>query len=228
MLRAIAGGFGSHRPGRAPRPLRRALLRQRRDVLGGAHPGRGAEPDPGPVPRRPDRPGRARRHRPGPGRRRPARAGPAHPARVPGQHGPGAAGAGRRPARREPCAARWPRARSPRWWPTPSPAPAASWSSPDEAEALVWTDAADAGGLADLLAGLPDVRWVQLPFAGVDRFAGLFADGRTWTSTKGAYSEPVAEHALALGAGRAAAAARCGPGPGRGASRRASAWPAPG
>jgi phosphoglycerate dehydrogenase-like enzyme len=27
----------------------------------------------------------------------------------------------------------------------------------------------------------------------------LFDDGRTWTSTKGAYSEPVAEHALALG-----------------------------
>ena len=69
---------------------------------------------------------------------------------------------------------------------------------PDEAEGLVWTDAADAGGLADLLHGLPGIRWVQLPFAGVDGFAGLFDDGRTWTSTKGAYSEPVAEHALAL------------------------------
>jgi phosphoglycerate dehydrogenase-like enzyme len=70
---------------------------------------------------------------------------------------------------------------------------------PDEAEALVWTDPTDAAALSELLAGLPDVRWVQLPFAGVDRFADLFADGRTWTSTKGAYSEPVAEHALALG-----------------------------
>ena len=69
---------------------------------------------------------------------------------------------------------------------------------PDEAEALVWTDAADARGLADLLDGLPEVRWVQLPFAGVERFAGLLADGRTWTCAKGAYSEPVAEHALAL------------------------------
>ena len=69
----------------------------------------------------------------------------------------------------------------------------------DEAEALVWTDPTDAAALSELLAGLPDVRWVQLPFAGVDRFADLFADGRTWTSTKGAYSEPVAEHALALG-----------------------------
>ncbi|HEX3622071.1 MAG TPA: D-isomer specific 2-hydroxyacid dehydrogenase family protein [Acidimicrobiales bacterium] len=70
---------------------------------------------------------------------------------------------------------------------------------PDAAEALIWTDPADAAGLSELLATAPGVRWVQLPFAGVDRFAGLFDDGRTWTSTKGAYSEPVAEHALALG-----------------------------
>jgi phosphoglycerate dehydrogenase-like enzyme len=69
---------------------------------------------------------------------------------------------------------------------------------PDEAEALVWTDAADAHGLAQLLAGVPSVRWVQLPFAGVERFGGLLDDGRTWTCAKGAYSEPVAEHALAL------------------------------
>jgi len=69
----------------------------------------------------------------------------------------------------------------------------------DEAEALVWTDAAGAAELAELLPTLPRIRWVQLPFAGVDRFAGMFDDGRTWTSTKGAYSEPVAEHALALG-----------------------------
>ena len=69
----------------------------------------------------------------------------------------------------------------------------------EDAAALVWTDPFDAEGLAALLATRPDIRWVQLPFAGVDRFAGLFGDGRTWTSTKGAYSEPVAEHALALG-----------------------------
>ena len=69
---------------------------------------------------------------------------------------------------------------------------------PEEAEALVWTDATDARGLADLLDVLPGVRWVQLPFAGVERFAALLDDGRTWTCAKGAYSEPVAEHALAL------------------------------
>ena len=70
---------------------------------------------------------------------------------------------------------------------------------PDDAEALVWTDPFDADALRRLLAAHEGIRWVQLPFAGVDRFAGLFDDGRTWTSTKGAYSEAVAEHALALG-----------------------------
>jgi phosphoglycerate dehydrogenase-like enzyme len=40
---------------------------------------------------------------------------------------------------------------------------------------------------------------VQLPFAGVDRFLGVIDRQRVWTSTKGAYSEPVAEHALTLG-----------------------------
>jgi phosphoglycerate dehydrogenase-like enzyme len=69
---------------------------------------------------------------------------------------------------------------------------------PDGAQALVWTDATDARGLADLLAELPGVQWVQLPFAGVELFAALLDDGRTWTCAKGAYSEPVAEHALAL------------------------------
>jgi phosphoglycerate dehydrogenase-like enzyme len=41
---------------------------------------------------------------------------------------------------------------------------------------------------------------VQLPAAGVENAAGsgLFGDGRTWTSAKGTYGEPVAEHALAL------------------------------
>jgi phosphoglycerate dehydrogenase-like enzyme len=68
-----------------------------------------------------------------------------------------------------------------------------------EAEALVWTDPAGAAELGALLPTVPHIRWVQLPFAGVDPFAGMFSDGRTWTSTKGAYSEPVAEHALALG-----------------------------
>jgi len=68
-----------------------------------------------------------------------------------------------------------------------------------DAEALVWTDPFGAGDLRSLLDGAPGVKWVQLPFAGVEDFISL-TDGRlTWTCAKGAYSEPVAEHALALG-----------------------------
>jgi len=72
-------------------------------------------------------------------------------------------------------------------------------AEPSDATVLVWTDPADRDGLAALLAAAPAIRWVQLPFAGVEPFVDLLDDGRTWTSTKGAYSEPVAEHALALG-----------------------------
>ena len=70
---------------------------------------------------------------------------------------------------------------------------------PSEAEALVWTEPLDGPGLGAQLAVAPGVRWVQLPFAGVDAFVSQLDDSRIWTSTKGAYSEPVAEHALALG-----------------------------
>ncbi len=70
---------------------------------------------------------------------------------------------------------------------------------PPEATVLVWTDPADSDGLAVLLSAAPGIRWVQLPFAGVEPFVPLLGDGRTWTSAKGAYSEPVAEHALTLG-----------------------------
>jgi len=68
------------------------------------------------------------------------------------------------------------------------------------ADALVWLDSYDIDGLRGALATAARARWIQLPFAGVDRVlaAGLLELNRTWTSGKGAYSEPVAEHALAL------------------------------
>jgi len=68
------------------------------------------------------------------------------------------------------------------------------------ADALVWLDPADMDGLKDALRVADRARWVQLPFAGVERVlaAGLLDTSRTWTSAKGAYAEPVAEHALAL------------------------------
>lgn len=70
-------------------------------------------------------------------------------------------------------------------------------------EGLVWFGPLGVAGLGETLAAAPRTRWVQLPSAGVDAAleAGLIdgrAGGVTWTSAKGAFAEPVAEHALAL------------------------------
>jgi phosphoglycerate dehydrogenase-like enzyme len=69
-----------------------------------------------------------------------------------------------------------------------------------EADALVWLDPSDLAGLGQALKATPAARWVQLPFAGIERVAeaGLLDTDRTWTCAKGAYAEPVAEHALML------------------------------
>ncbi|MGW9185347.1 D-isomer specific 2-hydroxyacid dehydrogenase family protein [Agromyces sp. NPDC055661] len=72
----------------------------------------------------------------------------------------------------------------------------------DATRGLVWTAASGAGDLDAVLAAHPRIAWVQLPWAGVDAFADVLRrhrdDGRTWTSAKGAYAQPVAEHALML------------------------------
>jgi|HubBroStandDraft_1064217.scaffolds.fasta_scaffold32437_3 phosphoglycerate dehydrogenase-like enzyme len=68
------------------------------------------------------------------------------------------------------------------------------------ADGLVWLNPRDPDGLSAALEASPSIRWVQLPFAGVEHYAprGIFGDGRTWTCAKGSYAEPVAEHALLL------------------------------
>lgn len=72
----------------------------------------------------------------------------------------------------------------------------------DRTRGLVWTSSAGGAELAEALRAAPGVGWVQLPWAGVDAFAEVLraarGDGRVWTSGKGVYARPVAEHALAL------------------------------
>lgn len=68
---------------------------------------------------------------------------------------------------------------------------------------LIWLSEKDAADLGAILADHPGIEWVQLPWAGVDGFTELFADlehdtAPVFTSAKGSYAEPVAEHALTL------------------------------
>lgn len=67
---------------------------------------------------------------------------------------------------------------------------------------IVWTAASGAEELATILDAHPRIAWVQLPWAGVDAFSDVLerfaGDGRVWASAKGAYAQPVAEHALTL------------------------------
>ncbi|MGA0878073.1 MAG: D-isomer specific 2-hydroxyacid dehydrogenase family protein [Ilumatobacteraceae bacterium] len=69
---------------------------------------------------------------------------------------------------------------------------------PEDAEALVWGAARDVDGLSQTLSRHPHLRWVQLPFAGIENFAHLIDGNRHWTCGKGVYAEPVAEMALGL------------------------------
>ena len=67
---------------------------------------------------------------------------------------------------------------------------------------IVWLNL-DADALASVLAEHPGIEWIQLPMAGIERFAALLAahagrDLPVWTSAKGVFAEPVAEHAVGL------------------------------
>lgn len=64
--------------------------------------------------------------------------------------------------------------------------------------AVIWTDYSKPAQLHELLMDNPQVEWVQLPFAGVDAFSEVIKHPTRFTSAKGAYRKPVAEHALLL------------------------------
>jgi phosphoglycerate dehydrogenase-like enzyme len=68
----------------------------------------------------------------------------------------------------------------------------------DRAEALIWGAALDPAALERIMSEADHLRWVQLPFAGIEQYVHLVDDERRWTCAKGVYAEPVAEMALAL------------------------------
>jgi phosphoglycerate dehydrogenase-like enzyme len=63
---------------------------------------------------------------------------------------------------------------------------------------LIWLDYSKPQDLEKMLDENPQIEWVQLPFAGVDAFSEIIKRPVRFTSAKGSYREPVAEHAIAL------------------------------
>jgi phosphoglycerate dehydrogenase-like enzyme len=68
----------------------------------------------------------------------------------------------------------------------------------EQPEALIWMLPREPARLQAALDVAPSVQWVQLPFAGIEAFVDVLTPDRTWTCAKGVYSEPTAEHAMAL------------------------------
>ena len=66
-----------------------------------------------------------------------------------------------------------------------------------EAQALVWADPYAAGMYPEVIAAAPSVKWVQLPYAGVEPFLDYLDTRLTWTCAKGVYADPVAEWVMA-------------------------------
>lgn len=68
----------------------------------------------------------------------------------------------------------------------------------EQASALIWADPAAAGEFPGVVSKAPSIEWVQLPYAGIEKFADQLDPSLTWTCGKGVYAEPVAEHVVAL------------------------------
>ncbi len=69
----------------------------------------------------------------------------------------------------------------------------------EDATALVWADPTVPEELPAVLRRGGDVRWVGLPFAGIEPYVPHLDHERTWTCARGVYARPVAEHVMTLG-----------------------------
>ena len=74
---------------------------------------------------------------------------------------------------------------------------AASATDLAEARALIWADPYVPHRYPEVIASVPAVEWVQLPYAGIEPFLDYLDARRTWTCAKGVYAEPVAEWVMA-------------------------------
>ncbi|GAB3272349.1 D-isomer specific 2-hydroxyacid dehydrogenase family protein [Sinomonas notoginsengisoli] len=70
----------------------------------------------------------------------------------------------------------------------------------EQPEALILDHGNPKKELTAVLDSTPSIRWVQLPSAGIEAYTDALTahPEKVWTSAKGAYAKPVAEHALAL------------------------------
>ena len=67
----------------------------------------------------------------------------------------------------------------------------------ESARALVWADPLTPSLYPQVIAAAPGVKWVQLPYAGVEPFADYLDHEHMWSCGKGVYAEPVAEYVMA-------------------------------
>ena len=65
------------------------------------------------------------------------------------------------------------------------------------AKALVWADPYAGHLFQEVLASVPSVEWVQLPYAGIEPFVDHLDERLVWTCAKGVYADPVAEWVMA-------------------------------
>ena len=67
-----------------------------------------------------------------------------------------------------------------------------------EAKGLIFADPDNPHLLGPLLEAAPQLRWIQLPYAGIEPYLEFLDGERLWTCGKGVYAEPVAEMALGM------------------------------
>ena len=63
----------------------------------------------------------------------------------------------------------------------------------DQADALIWADPKAAASYPEVIAAAPRVRWIQLPWAGIEPFAAHLDPDHLWTCGKGVYAQECAE-----------------------------------